>query len=56
MRDSTDGILELQGIGWIKRKAINAMTLTISLKHFKDSASVEHIEVSQAWMVYLPRS
>ncbi|KAJ6526720.1 hypothetical protein B0H19DRAFT_1335392 [Mycena capillaripes] len=48
MSDSTDGILEHQGIGWIKRKAINAMTVTITLKHFKDATGVEHIEVSQA--------
>ncbi|KAJ7830724.1 hypothetical protein B0H14DRAFT_3464582 [Mycena olivaceomarginata] len=47
LSDSTETILEHQGVGWMKRKAINAITLTLGLRHFKDDSGVEHIEVSR---------
>ncbi|KAJ7150539.1 hypothetical protein C8R43DRAFT_1191838 [Mycena crocata] len=45
--DSMDPILEGQGVGWIKPKAINAMKMTLSMKHFKDSNGVECIDIAQ---------
>ncbi|KAF7368520.1 LCCL domain-containing protein [Mycena venus] len=47
LSDSMDTILEHQGVGWVKRKAIHAISVALSLRHYKDSAGVEHIEVSR---------
>lgn len=44
---STDQILTLQGVGWLKRKAISYGTLTLTIKHYKDDAGVEHIDIDQ---------
>lgn len=43
----TDTILSLQGVGWLKRKAINYGTVTLAVKHFKDDEGVEHINIDQ---------
>ncbi|KAF8203711.1 hypothetical protein BJ912DRAFT_870968 [Pholiota molesta] len=43
----TDTILQLQGVGWWKRKAISLGTVTLSIKHFKDDEGVEHINIDQ---------
>ncbi|KDR78778.1 hypothetical protein GALMADRAFT_244322 [Galerina marginata CBS 339.88] len=43
----TDTILQLQGVGWLKRTAISMGTLTISIKHYKDDDGVEHIDIDQ---------
>ncbi|KAF7320381.1 hypothetical protein MKEN_00822900 [Mycena kentingensis (nom. inval.)] len=43
----TDSILALQGVGWLKRKAIQIGTITLSIKHYKDEAGEEHIDISQ---------
>lgn len=47
LSDSTDEILRLQGVSWFTRKAIGIATLTLSVKHYKDDAGVEHIDVDQ---------
>lgn len=47
LSDDTDRILQLQGVGWLKRKAITMGTLTLFLKHYKDDAGVEHIDIDQ---------
>ncbi|KZV94883.1 hypothetical protein EXIGLDRAFT_736291 [Exidia glandulosa HHB12029] len=42
-----DKILQLQGVSWLKRTAISAATITLSVKHYKDDAGVEHIDIDQ---------
>ncbi|KAF8898892.1 hypothetical protein BD779DRAFT_45380 [Infundibulicybe gibba] len=43
----TDEILTLQGVGWLKRKAVSAATVTLHVKHYKDDAGIEHIDINQ---------
>lgn len=43
----TDTILSLQGVGWLKRKAISLGTITLHVSHFKDDAGVEQINIEQ---------
>ncbi|KAJ7786161.1 hypothetical protein B0H16DRAFT_1489378 [Mycena metata] len=43
----TDKILALQGVSWIKRTAISMGTVTLTIKHYKDSESVEHVDIDQ---------
>lgn len=45
LSDDTDELLRLQGIGWVKRKIIARMTLTLYVKHYKVGA--EHKRVSR---------
>ncbi|RXW21709.1 hypothetical protein EST38_g4159 [Candolleomyces aberdarensis] len=40
-----DKILGLQGIGWLKRKAIAIGTITLTFKHYKDDGGVEHFDI-----------
>ncbi|KAK7468742.1 hypothetical protein VKT23_003245 [Stygiomarasmius scandens] len=47
LSDSHDEILRLQGIGWIKRRAIAVATITLSVNHYKDGNGVEHIDIDQ---------
>jgi len=47
LSDSTDTILQLQGVSWFKRKAIQMGTLTLVIKHYKDDAGIEHIDIDQ---------
>ncbi|KAF8167759.1 LCCL domain-containing protein [Crassisporium funariophilum] len=42
----TDTILALQGVGWLKRKAISYGTVTLSVKHYKED-DVECIDIDQ---------
>ncbi|KAF8078762.1 LCCL domain-containing protein [Lyophyllum atratum] len=44
---STDEILRLQGVAWLKRKAIGYGTVTLNIKHFKDEAGAEHVDIDQ---------
>lgn len=41
-------VLEYQGMGWLKRKAVSYATVTMSVKHFKDDSGVEQIEIVQS--------
>ena len=45
----TDTILQLQGVGWLKRKAISLGTVTLDIKHYKDDDGVEHIDLADDW-------
>lgn len=54
--DKTDAILGLQGVGWLKRKAISFGTLTLAVKHFKDDAGVETINIDQTLTGGIPGS
>ena len=36
-----------QGIGWFKRKIIANATITLAIKHYKDDAGVEKIDIDQ---------
>ncbi|KAI0029147.1 hypothetical protein K488DRAFT_89017 [Vararia minispora EC-137] len=47
LSDSSDEILALQGVPWLKRKLIGAATVTLHIKHYKDDAGVEHIDIRQ---------
>jgi len=47
LSDDTDPILQLQGIGWIIRKAIGLMTVALNIKEYKDDEGVYHIDVEQ---------
>lgn len=37
----------MQGVPWWKRKAIGLATLTLAIKHYKDDAGIEHIDIDQ---------
>ncbi|KAJ6505804.1 hypothetical protein C8R47DRAFT_1037755 [Mycena vitilis] len=43
----TDKILTLQDVGFLKRKVIAAATVTLDIKHYKDDAGVEKIDIDQ---------
>lgn len=43
----TDTILQLQGVGWLKRKAIVYGTVTLAIKHTKDDEGIEQIHIEQ---------
>ncbi|KAF8221982.1 hypothetical protein L208DRAFT_1446797 [Tricholoma matsutake] len=47
LSDNTEDILALQGVPWWKRKAIGLATLTLAIKHYKDDAGIEHIDIDQ---------
>ncbi|KAJ7092578.1 hypothetical protein C8R44DRAFT_891035 [Mycena epipterygia] len=47
MSGDTDRILTLQGVGWLKRKAISLGTVTLDIKHYKDDGGVEHVDIDQ---------
>ncbi|KAG6832286.1 hypothetical protein H0H92_003519 [Tricholoma furcatifolium] len=44
---NSDEILHLQGVSWFKRKAISLATVTLKIKHYKDSEGVEHVDIDQ---------
>jgi hypothetical protein len=46
--DSTDKMLELQGVSWITRRVIQMGTITLHINHHKDDGGVEHIDIDQA--------
>lgn len=48
LSDPTDEMLNLQGVNWIKRKAIGAATITVFMKHTKNDNGPECINISQA--------
>jgi len=45
LSDSSDRILELQGVSWFKRKAIELATITLNVNHYDDG--IEHINIDQ---------
>ncbi|KAF2403722.1 hypothetical protein EJ06DRAFT_527326 [Trichodelitschia bisporula] len=47
LSDDTDAILALQGIGWLTRKVISTMTITLHTKQYKDEQGLEHIDIEQ---------
>jgi len=47
LSDSSDRILELQGVSWLKRSAIAIATITLHVKHYKDEGADEHIDIDQ---------
>ena len=47
LSDPTDAVLTLQGIGWLKRKAIGLATVTLAIKQYKDEAGVDHVDIDQ---------
>ncbi|KAJ7278923.1 hypothetical protein C8J57DRAFT_1304952 [Mycena rebaudengoi] len=47
LSDPSDPILQLQGIGWFKRKAISIGTVTLYIKHYKNDESIECIDIDQ---------
>ncbi|KAH8099432.1 hypothetical protein BXZ70DRAFT_300636 [Cristinia sonorae] len=47
LSDDADEILRLQGVSWWTRQAIKMSTLYLTIKHYKDDAGVEHIDIDQ---------
>ncbi|KAF7339603.1 hypothetical protein MSAN_02174800 [Mycena sanguinolenta] len=47
MSGDTDEMLNLQGIGWMKRKVIAVASVTLAIKHYKDEAGVERFDIDQ---------
>ena len=47
MSDSTDDVLTLQGVGWLKRKVIANATITLHVKHYTADDGVEHVDIRQ---------
>ncbi|KZV68705.1 hypothetical protein PENSPDRAFT_652992 [Peniophora sp. CONT] len=47
LSDSTDDVLSLQGVGWMKRKIIAAATVTLHVKHYHTEDSIEHVDIRQ---------
>jgi hypothetical protein len=47
LSDDTDAILKAQGVGWFLRRAIGLASITLAIKHYKDDAGVEHIDIDQ---------
>ncbi|KAF7784622.1 hypothetical protein Agabi119p4_787 [Agaricus bisporus var. burnettii] len=50
--DDTDKILGLQGVGWLKRKAIRYATITLDIKHYRvdsddGTKKIEKIDIVQ---------
>jgi len=45
--DPTDPILQLQGVGWIIRKAIGLMTVTLIIRQSTDEDGTERITITQ---------
>ncbi|KAF7328952.1 hypothetical protein MVEN_02525100 [Mycena venus] len=43
--DASNTILEQQGVGFLKRKAIDFAGATVYIKHQKDAEGVEHLEI-----------
>jgi hypothetical protein len=46
LSDPTEPVLALQGVGWLKRKAISLATITLSIKQYKVDGT-EHIDIAQ---------
>ncbi|VDB85814.1 unnamed protein product [Peniophora sp. CBMAI 1063] len=47
LSDSTDDVLTLQGVGWLKRKVIANATVTLHVKHYHADDGVEHVDIKQ---------
>jgi len=47
LSDEMDEILRLQGVPWLKRKAVRVASVNLAVKHFTDADGVEHIETTQ---------
>ncbi|KAF9010369.1 hypothetical protein BDZ89DRAFT_1047630 [Hymenopellis radicata] len=47
LSDSMDEILSLQGVSWIKRKAISAASVTLHIKHYTDADGIERIDIER---------
>ncbi|KAJ2919256.1 hypothetical protein MD484_g1144, partial [Candolleomyces efflorescens] len=52
----TDTILSLQGVPWLKRKAISIGTITLYVKHTKDANGAENINIDQVITGGIPAS
>jgi hypothetical protein len=47
LSDDPQPILELQGIGWVIRKAISLITVTLIVKEYRDADGKFHIDIEQ---------
>jgi hypothetical protein len=56
LSDSIDKMLSLQGVGWLKRRAISIGTISVYLKHYKDDGGIEHIDIDQTITGGIPTS
>jgi len=53
LSDDTDTILQLQGVGWLTRKAIS-LAVTLLIKHYKDDTDAERIDITQTLTAGIP--
>ncbi|KAG1716008.1 hypothetical protein ID866_1173 [Astraeus odoratus] len=54
LSDNTDELLRLQGMSWLKRRAVSACTVALSVRHYTDDAGVEHIDIDQKLIGAIP--
>jgi len=47
LSDDTDPILQLQGVGWLIRKAIGMITVTLVTKSYTDDDGTYHVDIEQ---------
>lgn len=47
LSDSPDDMLSAQGVGWIKRKAMGAASITVTITHSKNNAGVDTLSLVQ---------
>ncbi|KAJ7278898.1 hypothetical protein C8J57DRAFT_1125638 [Mycena rebaudengoi] len=47
LSDPFEPILQLQGIGWFKRKVISVGTVTLYIKHYQNDEGAECIDIDQ---------
>lgn len=44
----SDGVMQLQGIGWLVRKTVSFATITLHVKQYVDAANATHIDIDQS--------
>ncbi|KAK7457081.1 hypothetical protein VKT23_010382 [Stygiomarasmius scandens] len=54
--DPHDEIFRLQGMGWLKRKAISIATITLKVNHLTDADGLENVNVDQTLTGGIPAS
>ncbi|CAD6502296.1 BgTH12-02534 [Blumeria graminis f. sp. triticale] len=47
LSDSPEPSLTLQGVGWVKRKAIATTTIALDVKQYLDASNITHIDIKQ---------
>ena len=56
LSDNTDEVLRLQGVSWLKRRAIGLAVITLRVRHYKGDDGVERIDIDQLLTGRIPGS